>query len=117
MKANKFNQTVNQVPKEWGITIPDSIDDACKDYFHVLIVKRTHLPEQETYSTSAIVQQFNVEAWSRKGGVKENLPMLGYTKTFILHDPTVKEEVKEEVKAEVKKPAGRPKKKQIDFED
>ena len=111
MKANNFEQTINQVPKEWGIKIPDSIDDACKSYYHILMVRRTHIPEQETYKTTSYVQQYDHTSWNRKGGVKENLGLLGYTKCFVLHDPTKKEEIVEE-----KKPAGRPKK-QTEAED
>ena len=102
MKANNYEQTIKQVPNEWGIKIPDSIDELNKDYYHVLMVQRVHNASQETYNTTASVQQFPAQGWqSKKGGIKEMLPMLGYKHFFILHDPT---------KVEEKKPMGRPKK-------
>jgi hypothetical protein len=121
MKANNYEQTIKQVPNEWGITIPDTIDELSKGYYHVLMVTRQHIPEQETYRTISKVTQFSSEMWNnKKYGIKDQLPTLGYKHCFILHDPTKKEEVKEKVEAPkeevkeepvvVKKPAGRPKK-------
>ena len=113
MKANRFDQALSQIPKEWGVSIPDSIAEGTEKYFHVIMVKRTHIPAEETYRTQAYVQQYPQEAWLKKGGVKDNLPLLGYNKAFILHDPTIKVEVK----VEEKKPAGRPKKQVEESED
>ena len=103
IKANSFEQTINQVPNEWGVEVPETIAASCKDYYHVLLIQRTNDPALERYTTTASVQQFPKDSWvSRKGGIKDTLPLLGYKHAFILHDPT---------KPEVKKPAGRPKKK------
>lgn len=103
MKANNYEQTLKQVPKEWGINVPDSISDACKDYYHVLMVRRENNPELETYHTVASVQQYPKDGWNkRKGAIKDMLPILGYKHMFILHDPTKK--------VEPVKKAGRPKK-------
>ncbi len=121
MKANNYEQTIKQVPNEWGITIPETIDELNKGYYHVLMVQRQHIPEQETYRTSAKVTQFQPEMWNKKkGSVKDLLPTLGYKHCFILHDPLKKEDVKMEVTEEVKveaepvkkagRPAGRPRK-------
>ena len=113
MKANNFSQTVAQIPNEWGITIPDSIDELSKDYYHILLVERVHNAEQQTYNTTFKVSAFPKSMWDKKkGSSREQLALLGYRNVFVLHDPNKKEEVKE-----VKKPAGRPKKKQTDFED
>ena len=112
MKANRFDQALSQIPKEWGVSIPDSIAEGTESYFHVIMIKRTHIPAEETYKTVSYVQQYPQEAWLKKGGVKDNLPLLGYNKAYILHDPTVKVVAPKEEK----KPAGRPKK-QIEAED
>lgn len=114
-KANNYEQTIKQVPNEWGITIPDTIDELSKGYYHVLMVQRQHIPEQETYKTTSKVTQFQPEMWNRKkNSVKDMLPTLGYKHCFILHDPLkkevvkAKEPVKENIEEPVKKPAGRP---------
>jgi hypothetical protein len=110
MKANNYEQTLKQIPNEWGVKISDSIDELSKDFYHVVLVQRVNDPEREAYRTSAHVKQFRSEAWNnKKGGIKEQLPLLGYKHFFILHDPTKK--VEEVV---TKKPAGRPKKEQTE---
>ena len=97
MKANNFEELSNNIPNEWGVKISQEIEEAEKDLFHVVIVNRTHIPSQERYTTKAYVQKFNEQAWNN---TKSLLPSLGYTRCFILHDPTKKVVVKAAVKKE-----------------
>ena len=114
MKANNYSQTAAQIPNEWGIKIPDSIDELSKDYYHILLVERQHDPEAQTYKTTFKVSAFPKSMWDRaKGSSREQLALLGYRNVFVLHNPN-NPMIEEEV--EVKKPAGRPKK-QVDSED
>ena len=104
IKANNFEQTVNQVPKEWGIDIPDTISELEKDYYHILIVTRTHIPEQETYRTSARVSKVRADFWNhKKNPIDKSWAALGYRNRFVLHDPS-------KPAPAPKKAAGRPKK-------
>lgn len=87
IKANNYDVVYKQVPSDYGVTVPSEIDANCAGLYHCLFIRRTHRPAQEDYLTAAYVKQFQPDAWERKGGVKDNLALLGYTKVYVLHDP------------------------------
>jgi hypothetical protein len=103
VKANNFDTAVQQVPKEWGIDIPDTISAAEKGFYHVLVVERQHIPEQERYVTRPRIVKLRPEFWNnKKSPIDKTMATLGYRNRFVIHDPS-----KPEV---APKKAGRPSK-------
>lgn len=99
MKANNLEDCKSNIPNDWGVNVPNEVTDEEKHLYHVLIVNRTHIPSEERYTTKSYVQKFNEQAWTN---TKPQLSQLGYTRVFILHDPTKKEPIAAK-KVEVKK--------------
>ena len=97
MKANRLVQT-EKATIDWGIKVPQEINEIESHLYHLLMVDRIHRPAQQDYLTTSRIIKFGQKDYfdkvQGKGKKQANyLNLIGYTNVFVLHDPTIKESV------------------------
>ena len=91
---NKLETVKRQIKRSVleAINIPEEIDAAEKDYYHILIIESNPNLITKEYEHKARKQVYDDRSWLVG---KKQLKQLGYDQVYILHDPKTIEKNKE----------------------
>lgn len=91
MKANNYEHCVaklNEMQPGLGNTLNPEIKPANKNYYQVVLVRKTNDVKRERYITTFHVQSFNARSFEK---LQKGFVFIGYNTFFVLHDPTKQE--------------------------